>query len=276
MSINDINNAAAAMNQLKARYEGFLDDADAQIANRRASYDELASDLVEIVKDRMRVTIYFDPNAEAADLSNGGVFRTWQEFLSFINPLPSLAYVKVIMQPGQLVVDQNYYSHIYGSINLEFRANVNQPAGQRPSLFFVLYDKVNFNQWRRIETGELGSFYGHHIDFYFDENINEAVNPSSNNILFGAKGRGGQVELVSCMVKGPTGTHLMTCSTGDVSSLSLNSVLLDGITFGLQRSGDRGVALLTCDVVTVANGAEIYDSAAFTVGQNLLTSVVTV
>lgn len=45
MSINDINNAAAAMNQLKARYEGFLDDADEQIAARRADYDGLASDL---------------------------------------------------------------------------------------------------------------------------------------------------------------------------------------------------------------------------------------
>jgi|GEM_PF-3416345 len=275
MSINDINNAAAAMNQLKARYEGFLDDADGQIGVRQAAYDGLAADLFEVVKKSMSVTITFDPNAEEADLSNGGVFRTWQEFLSFVNPLPELAYVKVIMEPGQLVVDQNYYSHIYGSRHFEFRANVNQPAGQRPSLFFVLYDKVNFNQWRRIETGELGSFYGHHIDLYFDEDINEGVNPSSNNVLFGAKGRGGQVELVSCMVKGPAGTHLMACSTGDVSSLSLNTVLLDGITHGLQRHGDRGVALLTCDIVTVANGAVIYDPS-FTVGENLLTSVVTV
>lgn len=45
MSIEDINNAAAAQNALTARINGFLDTADAQIAQRRNAYDALANDL---------------------------------------------------------------------------------------------------------------------------------------------------------------------------------------------------------------------------------------
>jgi len=81
MSINDINNAAAAMNQLKARYEGFLDDADGQIAARRAAYDGLASDLNEVVEDRMSLKLFLD--ADAGDDSNSGTsgspLKTLQE-----------------------------------------------------------------------------------------------------------------------------------------------------------------------------------------------------
>jgi hypothetical protein len=81
MSINDINNAAAAMNQLKARYEGFLDDADGQIAARRAAYDGLASDLTEVVEDRMSLKLFLD--ADAGDDSNSGTsgspLKTLQE-----------------------------------------------------------------------------------------------------------------------------------------------------------------------------------------------------
>lgn len=61
MSINDINNAAAAMNQLKLRYEGFLDDADDQIGTRQAAYDALANDLEGVVRGLASQVLFVDP-----------------------------------------------------------------------------------------------------------------------------------------------------------------------------------------------------------------------
>lgn len=60
MSINDINNAAAAMNQLKARYEGFFSDTDNDIGQRRDAYDSLASDLSGIVDGKLTKTFLLD------------------------------------------------------------------------------------------------------------------------------------------------------------------------------------------------------------------------
>ena len=70
MSINDINNAAAAMNQLKARYEGFLDDADAQIGVRQAAYDSLAADLEDTVQDLAYRRVFLDP-VNGSDANDG-------------------------------------------------------------------------------------------------------------------------------------------------------------------------------------------------------------
>lgn len=88
MSINDINNAAAAMNQLKARYEGFLDDADGQIATRRAAYDNLASDLNGIVEDKFDLTIYVHPDdGDDGNEGNAGTpVKTIQEAYSRLIP----------------------------------------------------------------------------------------------------------------------------------------------------------------------------------------------
>ncbi len=45
MSIENLNNATAAQNALTSRVNEFLDDADAQIQERRDAYDDLANDL---------------------------------------------------------------------------------------------------------------------------------------------------------------------------------------------------------------------------------------
>jgi|GEM_PF-2189888 len=60
MGIQDINNAAAAQNALTVRLNSFLDSIDADIATRRAAYDALASDLNEVVEDKLTQLIYMD------------------------------------------------------------------------------------------------------------------------------------------------------------------------------------------------------------------------
>lgn len=70
MSINDITNAAAAMNALKLRYESFLDGADDQIGARQAAYDALAGNLEGIVDDKLTHKYYID-NVAGDDTASG-------------------------------------------------------------------------------------------------------------------------------------------------------------------------------------------------------------
>ena len=53
MSIENINQAAGAMNALTARMNGFVNNADAQIAQRRAAYDGIAADLKGTINTHM-------------------------------------------------------------------------------------------------------------------------------------------------------------------------------------------------------------------------------
>lgn len=70
MSIQDINNAAAAMNALKIRYDDFLQDADSQIAQRQAAYDSLAADLEDTVQDVSYRLVFVDP-VNGSDANDG-------------------------------------------------------------------------------------------------------------------------------------------------------------------------------------------------------------
>ena len=88
MSINDINNAAAAMNQLKARYDGFLDDADGQIATRQAAYDALSGNLKGIVDDKMFQRIYVNAQngSDTSEGSESDPIETIQEAFARTTP----------------------------------------------------------------------------------------------------------------------------------------------------------------------------------------------
>tara|TARA_R100000789_G_scaffold25958_1_gene28942 strand:- start:1694 stop:2515 length:822 start_codon:yes stop_codon:yes gene_type:complete len=90
MSINDITNAAAAMNALKVRYQEFFDDTDNDIGQRRAAYDGLASDLSGIVDNKLTATFYIDAE-NGDDTSDKG---------NVPNPLNTLAEAFSRMVPG--------------------------------------------------------------------------------------------------------------------------------------------------------------------------------
>jgi len=89
MGIQDINNAAAAQNALTARLNAFLDSIDAEIDTRRAAYDALASDLNEVVEDKLTHRIYMDAS-NGSDENSG----------SSNNPLATLPEAFRRLVPG--------------------------------------------------------------------------------------------------------------------------------------------------------------------------------
>lgn len=267
MSIQDITNAAAAMNALKVRYEGFLDDADDQIGARQAAYDGLAGDLVGIVSDRMRVTIAFDPNAAAANLAHNGVFRDWPEFLAFIQPLPSDAYVTVRMSAGDvLVVTNAYNSSTYGPIHFDFRAFTNEAVGARPILRSLCWDQVNFNRWTNIVTGTGGSFFTQYVDMDFEAAANTALPNTVQTTFF--QNKGFPIRLNNTRVKGVAGQLFARVVSGDIGYFEFSSAEFDGI-IGVEQYGGAGVAIISEKVTTLSNGGTLH-SPSFTLGTDLL------
>jgi hypothetical protein len=70
--MQNLNDAADAMNQLAARAGGFYDDADAQIAARQAAYDALADDLEGVAIDVAFGTQKIYVDADLGDDANSG------------------------------------------------------------------------------------------------------------------------------------------------------------------------------------------------------------
>jgi len=95
MSINDITNAAAAMNALKVRYEGFLDNADDQIAARQAAYDGLSANLKGLISSELSREVHVDNTLDAP------VGATYPTIKEAVDSLPRSSYAVVRLKAGQ-------------------------------------------------------------------------------------------------------------------------------------------------------------------------------
>lgn len=93
--MQNLNNAADALNQVAQRAGAFWDDADAQIAQRQAAYDALAGNLSGIVASELSQTLYVDNTIGAAA---GTTFPTIK---AAIDSLPAGGDATIRLYTGQ-------------------------------------------------------------------------------------------------------------------------------------------------------------------------------
>lgn len=279
MSLADINAAAAAQNALTARLNTFLDDVDGNVAaaitqaqtelgTRQNAYDALAENLKDVVRGFDYVTVTFDPNASAADLSDGGVFRNWDEFMDLNNSLRSGSYVHVLMTPGETLEIDSHFS----------------PKGHRHWLFDALTyvldvedrplirclktsTSTNLNAWYNLNPGRNGTVQIYHVNCEFGPGyIPTEVSGVDSTIVVHAEAA--WARLVYSKVTGPEVCRVLGGGFAEVLDLSLSNVHLDGLGSAIGVSL-HSVGRLSARFVTLSNGTELFDNTS-TVGANLL------
>jgi hypothetical protein len=260
MSINDINNAAAAMNQLKARYEGFLDDADNQIVARQAAYDGLSGNLKGIVSSEMHFHAYIEPDNPDPTNVDGGTFNTIREA---VDRAPLCSYVAIYLQSDQeYLIDANIHAK-NRRINL-----FKQGSGERPVVRFTVNSSGSNNSVWCFTMGDGGSFRAGNVDFVIDDKGDVNLPWSNTSSAFSyVNGGHTKVELVTCSVTAPEGTGITSCYTGGQVNLGMWNVTLDG-PFAAVKQVSSGVALISSGAMTLLNGAFLNDGG--TLGTSLL------
>jgi len=260
MSINDINNAAAAMNQLKARYEGFLDDADAQIAQRQGAYDGLAADLTGIVESQMDYVATFDPTLSEFSLVRNGTFPT---IASAINAAPAggLVYIK-LPAGGEYELDQ--------SVGFDSRTVFLTKDGQgdNPVVKPIAYLSGAANYFYGFSAGLGGSIRFHYVDVALPAKIDDAL-PWTSLATLVRYSHGGfsRASFFVSTITGTDGLGIMSAHLGGVAIIGLYGSTLDGDIIGVKNAS-TGVAIISSNVVTLANGATLNEGG--TIGVNLL------
>ena len=261
MSIADINNAATAMNQLKARYEGFLDGADDQIAARQAAYDGLAGNLINVVNGQMYFTVTVDPDEpNPAVNQDGGTFTTIK---AAIEAAPMGSAVLVYLKAGKT-------HQIASTVFVKNRdiVVVKSGAGDNPVIAPAAGSNgaSNYLSCLRFDPGATLRMVD--VDIQFPPKIEEALPWNSDKALIGYHpGATTVLELVRSVVTGTGGLALTSAATGVRVGLTLNTVTLDGDITAVT-SANFGVSLIGKHAVTLLNGAAITDGG--TVGVNIL------
>jgi|LULG01.1.fsa_nt_gb hypothetical protein len=98
--MQNLNNAADALNQVAQRAGAFWDQADAQIAQRQAAYDALGANLKGVVNSELNKVFFVD--AVAGDDSNaGGSTAPFKTFAAAFNALVPGGNHKIWLKRGQ-------------------------------------------------------------------------------------------------------------------------------------------------------------------------------
>jgi len=252
MSINDINNAAAAMNQLKARYEGFLDDADAQIAQRQGAYDGLASNLKGIVGSEMRFTATVDPDEENPSRVNGGIFTTLKDA---ITSSPHGSMCTIFLLPGK-----NY--PITSSIGTGGRDIYIEKTGvgDNPVIQMVVYSSGSHNGLYLFTPENGGSLLVSGCDITFPTGKADPDLPWSvaRSLMTYHPARMAFVGIRNSRVSGGVADAPMGLAMSYIGggvTMGLAHVEFDGPLYAII--GGDGAQVISQSSVTVLNGAQI-------------------
>ena len=266
MSIEDINNAAAAQNALTARINGFMDAADAGIAARQDAYDALAHNLEGVVRAQMGFGGTVDPDAVAPDPIDGGTFRS---IGALIEAAPAGAVVRVRLRAGK--------THpVEADIALEGRRVAIYPTGEgaaegaAPVLRFGAYASDTHNSLYGFAPGNRDgqvSIRGCEIRLP-TEKADAALPWSVHRALCVPHApQRHRLGLRECTVTGAQGLSLVSANGGGLAELRLHTVVLDGAIYGVSNAAS-GCALICHNILTLQNGAALRDGG--TLGVNIL------
>lgn len=250
MSINDINNAAAAMNQLKARYEGFLDDADGQISVRQAAYDALSANLKDVVSSEMdRVISVNNTLTERA----GTVFPTIKEA---VESVPSGAQVVVKLNAGQTHIIN---SDVYVSNRRVVFTYAGDLAAGRPKIKPIASVVGGVNQMFGF-TGSNADIQLSTVDIELPDvtpDINVGWNGQRRSLVVSSRAGDRSISLSSCIVTGGVADSVLgiiSAYESGYSALALFVTTFDGPMAGVI-DGNGGVFNIRRTSATLLNGA---------------------
>jgi len=253
MSIENINQAAGAMNTLTARMNSFVNDADAQIALRQAAYDALAGNLVGIVRDQMRFTGTIDPDEANPTLVNGGTFTTIAQFVS---RAPSGCDARAGLLPGKTYPIETIY--LYSQSIEFFKVGAGDNPIIAPTAFLHLGTLNYVNSFAQRGNGRLRFSY---IEIQMPEKVDEGLpwNASNRALVSAWRCTSSDVEFLNSVFKGPDGASILSASNTNHCKLGLSQSTLDGLVFGVS-SNEFGTTLIAKNGVTMLNGAEYHQT----------------
>lgn len=254
MSINDINNAAAAMNQLKARYEGFLDDADDQIAQRQNAYDGLASDLKGVLDSEMYFVGDLEPDDPNPTRVNGGTFKTFRQI---IDAAPYGAIVIINLKRDQ-VYDWAEDVTVYNK-RLFFRSTGVGVDDAVINVNPVLLAGLNRIYRIICDFGTTVRFESVKIEMP-TQKIDDAAPwaSSSSGFIIGRPGAHLYITLENTFVSGAEELSLVLGRVGNVISFGLYGAQLDGL-ISLLGGATGCIAFVAKYTLTLSNGAVLND-----------------
>jgi hypothetical protein len=260
MGIEDINNAAAAMNALTARMNQFVGDADAQIAARRNAYDAIAADLKGIVNTRMYFTAFVDPDEPNPTGGDGGTFNLLADAID-ASPAGCFLHITIASGKTHRVINNT-------SLNSRSIFVISGAGDTKPIVEFT----VGTSETHNIVRGFGFSYGGGSINFVScdiviaekgDENLSWTASPAPMLYAPAAMVR---VGLYRCSLTGPVDTALASAYTATRVDISVYDCTIDTCKLVLRAGG--GVVLISQAAVTLLNGAALTDAG--TIGVNML------
>lgn len=264
MSMNDINNAAAAQNALTARMNAFLDTIDADIATRQAAYGALANNLKGVVGNLMSFSGTVDPDDPAPTNVDGGTFKTMR---ALVDAAPSGAYITC-----RLMADKSYDLNQSIAITNQHLFIRKIGGGADPILNVLPYETDAHNNINAIVPNGVCGVKFHDIDIRLPTAEPNPAKPwsSARSIVQYQVGMPVAVALSSSEVSGGiAGVNLgvMSNSGAGTSFFAMWTSTLDGPIYGVVDA-NTGVTTVAKSAATFANGAAATTSA--TLGNNLL------
>lgn len=262
MSIENINQAATAMNALTARMNSFVGDADAQIAQRQAAYDALASSLKNIVNSQMLFTAVVDPDEANPTLIGGGTFTTIAQVFT---KAPAGSYVNIVLKPGK-IYPMSSEILVYGC-KVQFAP---AQTGDKPIIKFDAKGGVNFNSLNGFVplAGSFLRFSRVHLELPTEKADPNLPWSSTNTAVRYQPGGQANVGLDACLVTGGEGVGVASCNGGCNVNLGIYNSVLDG-PFTAVTAAELGTLNLALNSPSLSNGALLHGTGAV-LGQNLV------
>lgn len=258
--MQNLNDAADALNQVAARAAGFWDDADAQIAQRQGAYDGLAANLKGVVNNQMYFTAIIDPDEANPTNIDGGTFNS---IGAAITAAPSGALVEI-----QLIADKTYTidQHAYAHHKFVYMRKIG--AGADPILDHLAYADATYNHVYQFQPHGLCFFR------FLDIEIRLPTAKADNALPWSSSRTAIAYQVCTPVfvgmlrgrvVGGVAGDNLalMSANGGCAAHLHLWLTTLDGPIFGIAAA-NIGLGLVAKNGSTLTNGADYIQDATAT------------
>lgn len=261
--MQNLNDAADALNQVAARAAGFYDDADAEIAARQGAYDALAANLVEVVRLQMTYQVTLDPDEQEPTNQDGGVYNSLPQLLS---DAPAGSYILATIPPNRtLNISANMTVH--QGRHIEFASGQMGAGDVKPKIVFETTEGASNTYWRNL-------FIGHASSVHFGPVILEVQGPQ-NGKPFSTVGGAICANNGAHAIVGMNGTEIICdpasalCQPygGGIMSVGTHSSSLDGGSL-LYLHGSFGLGIVSQSALTLTNGATVNNGGIL--GQSLL------
>lgn len=257
--MQNLNNAADALNQVAQRAGAFWDQADAQIAQRQAAYDALGANLAGVVAGEMNFHATWDPSEVNPNNNRNGTFSSLQTLL---NKAPQGAHVQVNLVHGKR--DYEITSAVTikeGQVVTLMGSNANRPQITHRSNSYDASETVTYNKLAFIALGTGSSLRGVGIDFELEGKADAAAGWASSSSAFWVASHGSgihNVGFMQCSFTGSDGVSIIKPYVGNIVGLGMYACTLDGAMYGLGTlGGGSGIGLPALYSVAFTNGAQL-------------------